>query len=162
MLQVTVRELVITLGFLLACGQQRSESKPMEQPTKTQHAGLTLELALGPPVDNRFGLVVSELQLTIRNTGTEEADIPEPGISMMLSLRTTLVRGSDTEHRAAGTGKPVTPKQRKLPAGQSVQVTISPLDDGPGESPLAEGTWQATVCLGEVCSNSVALAVTKR
>jgi hypothetical protein len=63
---------------------------------------------------------------------------------------------------AAGTGKPVTPKLRKLPAGQSVQVTISPLDNGPGENPLAEGTWQATVCLGEVCSNSVALAVTKR
>ncbi len=158
---MTVRELVITLGLLLACGQQRSESKPME-PTKTQQAALTLELALGPPVDNRFGLAVSELQLTIRNTGAAEVDIPEPGISMMLSLRTTLVRGSETEHRAAGTGKPVTPKQRKLPAGQSVQVTISPLDDGPGESPLAEGTWQATVCLGEVCSSSVALAVAKR
>ena len=102
---MSVRELVITLGFLLACGQQRSESKPMEQPTKTQPAGLTLELALGPPVDNRFGLVVPELRLTIRNTGSEEADIPEPGISMMLSLRTTLVRGSETERRAGGTGR---------------------------------------------------------
>jgi hypothetical protein len=159
---VTVRELTITMGFLLACGQQRSENKPMEQSTKTQHAAITLALALGPPVDNRFGLVVPELQLTIRNDGAAEVDIPEPGISMMLALRTTLVRGSETEHRAAGTGKPVTPKLRKLPAGQSVQVTISPLDDGPGESPLAEGTWQATVCLGEVCSNSMALAVAKR
>lgn len=162
MLQVTVRELAITMGFVLACGQQRSENTSMEQTAKTQLAALTLELALGPPVDNRFGLVVPELRLTIRNDGAAEADIPELGISMMMSLRTTLVRGSETEHRAAGTGKPVTPKLRKLPAGQSVQVTISPLDDGPGESPLAEGTWQATVCLGEVCSNRLALAVAKR
>lgn len=159
---MTVRELVITMGLLLACGQQRSESKPMEQSTNPQTAALTLELMLGPPVDNRLGLVVPELQLTIRNRGTTEVDIPEPGISMLLALRTTLVRGNATEHRAAGTGKPVTPKLRKLPAGQSVQVTISPLDDGPGESPLAEGTWQATVCLGELCSNTVALAVAKR
>jgi hypothetical protein len=159
---VSVRARVIAMGILLACGQQRSESKPMEQPTKTQTAALTLELGIGPPVDNRFGLVVPELQLTIRNRGTTEVDVPESGISMMLSLRTTLVRGNETEHRGAGTGKPVAPKLRKLPAGQSVQVAISPLDDGPGESPLAEGTWRATVCLGELCSNEVALVVAKR
>jgi hypothetical protein len=159
---VIVRAPVLTMGFLLACGQQRSENKPMEQSTPTQTAALTLELVPGPPVDNRFGLVVPELRLTIRNRGTTEVDIPEPGISMMLALRTTLVRGSETEHRGAGTGKQVAPKVRTLAAGQSVQVTISPLDDGPGESPLAEGTWQATVCLGELCSNPVALAVAKR
>jgi hypothetical protein len=28
--------------------------------------------------------------------------------------------------------------------------------------PLAEGTWTATICLGDLCSNPVSLAVTKR
>jgi hypothetical protein len=41
-------------------------------------------------------------------------------------------------------------------------VQVSPLDDGPGESPLAEGTWTATICLGDACSNAVSLAVAKR
>jgi hypothetical protein len=152
---------IITLSFLLACGQHRTEGKPMEQP-REQKTAVTLELALGAPVDNRFGLVVPGLQLTIRNDTAAELEVPETGISMMLSLRTKLVRGAETLERSAGTGKPVTPKTRKLAAGQSVRVMVSPLDDGPGESPLAEGAWTATICLGDTCSNPVSLAVTKR
>jgi hypothetical protein len=81
---------------------------------------------------------------------------------MMLELRTKLARGGESLERSAGTGKPVVPNTRKLPAGQSVRVQVSPLDDGPGESPLAEGTWTATICLGDTCSNAVSLAVAKR
>ena len=151
----------MAMSFLLACGQRRTEGKPMEQ-SKDQKTAVTLELALGAPVDNRFGLVVPELELTIRNDTPAEVDLPESGMSMMLSLRTRLVRDAESLQRSVGTGKPVTPKMRKLAAGQSERVTVSPLDDGPGESPLAEGTWTATVCLGDTCSNAVSLAVTKR
>lgn len=84
----------------------------------TQHAAITLELVLGPAVDNRFGLVVPELQLTIRDSGTAEVDIPSRDLDDAVAAQTR-VRGSETEHRAAGTGKPVTPKLRKLPAGRA-------------------------------------------
>jgi len=136
-----------------------------ELATLEAQPALKLELALGPAVDNRFGLVVPGLVLTIRNDGTADVDVPATGLSMMLALRTRLVQGGQegtTVERSAGTGKPVAPKTRKLAAGQSVRVEVSPLDDGPGESPLATGTWTATICLGDACSNAVALAVAKR
>lgn len=137
----------------------------MDPSTDPQRA-LALELTLGAPVDNRFGLVVPELVLTIRNPGSTEVEIPEAGLPMLLALRTRLVRDGAADgapiERSAGTGKPMAPRRRPLGAGEAARVTVSPLDDGPGESPLDEGTWTATICLGAACSNPVALVVAKR
>jgi len=134
----------------------------MEHSNNHQHAALELELATGAPVDNRLGLVVPQLVLTIRNDTAADVEIPAHGLPMMLALQTKLVHGDEAIERSAGTGKQVAPRLRTLPAGQSVQVNVSPLDDGPGESALDEGAWTATICLGAVCSNAVSFSVAKR
>jgi len=123
---------------------------------------IKLELAAGRPVDNRLGLDVPALVLTIHNPGPAGVEIPADGLPMLLALRTHLARGADRVVRSAGTGKPVAPRTRTLAAGASVEVTVSPLDDGPGESPLDAGTWTASICLGETCSNEIELAVVAR
>lgn len=129
---------------------------------ETSPPSLTLELRLGAPVDNRLGLEVPGLVLAIVNTAAAEVEIPEAGLSMLLRLRTHLARGDERLTRSAGTGKPVTPKTRKLAPGDRVEVKVSPLDDGPGESPLAEGEWSVKICLDAACSNEVALPVARR
>lgn len=127
----------------------------------SQPPPLTLALHLGAPVDNQLGLVVPALVVEIENSGAAAAEIPELGLPMLLRLETRLERAGARLVRAAGTGKPVTPRTRVLAAGERVRVTVSPLDDGPGESPLDEGEWTATVCLDQRCSNPVTLRVAR-
>jgi hypothetical protein len=160
MLEVSVRRVAITAALVAAaaCGACR----PQQRTDMENKQGLSLDLAPGDPVDNRFGLEVKGLVLTIRNDGAADVDVPESGLSMKIELATHLERGAEKLVRSAGTGKPFTPRMRKLAPRETVTVKVSPLDDGPGESPLAEGTWQAKICLGSACSNTVELTVAKR
>jgi hypothetical protein len=151
---------VTALALVLACGGSRGKRMPMD--SQPAPASLTLELRLGDPVDTQLGLEVPALVLEIVNTGGADAEIPESGVSMFLRLQTRLERAGVEHARSAGTGKQVAPRTRMLPAGERVKVTVSPLDDGPGESPLDEGAWTARVCLDQQCSNPVTLQVARR
>lgn len=107
---------------------------------------LGLELS-DQTLGSHMGILVPSLKLKITNMSKHTIEVPESGLSMLLSLRVILLRGGHQLIRAAGVGEKYPITMEGLAPGESTTVEISPLDDGPGEVPLEPGTYNASVCI---------------
>lgn len=140
-------------------------------------SGIELTLnVLTETTGEQFGIRTPLLELVIRNVGLQPVMIPKEGYPLLFSLCVCLTRNHETIYHAAGGGKMVRIDTEPLPPGERKKLILSPLDDGPGESPLETGVYEVSVCIipqsdfsypssfaaefGGLQSNSVFLTVT--
>jgi hypothetical protein len=155
----------------------RSVPKKGEQVLNKEVSGvLGLNLKISEETTGeRFQLAVPALDLEISNQSGAAIMVPEEGYSLLFSLRLILESKDETLYRGAGSSIISPVKLRTLPPSESLTVSLSPLENGPGESPLKPGTYQAKVCIltekelgspsefskrfGGFCSNEVQFTV---
>jgi len=107
---------------------------------------LIMELSI-TDTSTQFGLETSNLTLKIRNTGKTTISIPSQNVYLYASISLELVSNTDTIVRRYGISKKAPLELRELKPNESIELKISPFDDGPTESILPVGEYEAKVIL---------------
>ena len=138
----------------------------------------SLELILAESTPSEmFGLRSTELNIKFSNNGNGAIELPESNLGRLASIELVLVSETDTIVRRAGVSKAIQPATSTLGKGETIELNVSPFDDGPTESPLPVGHYTATVsvlpqnevafssplCMnfGGLQSNSIQITVSK-
>lgn len=128
-------------------------------------------------VGNHFGIRVPIVRVEMKNLSDETMEVPCQGLPMLLSLQIILTRGEERIIRGVGVGDRVPISMCSLKPGETMIVEMSPLENGPGETPIEPGSYIAAVCIipqgelgqsstfadrfGGQCTNSIELRVSK-
>jgi hypothetical protein len=124
---------------------------------------------------SEFGLNVPMLQVVLRNVGQQSAEVPPPGLDMLLSLQVVLSTTTTVEFRRVTLDKPWNVAVLPLAPQAELHQSLSPLSRDQRDVPLAPGRYQVGVCVipdreaayrsgftekfGGTCSNEIELVV---
>ncbi len=147
---------------------------PAAGPARLQLSLQTMEETTG----GEFGLSLPMLLLLVRNDGPGEAQVPDLGIAMLLSLQVELHGAGRSEQRHATLYRAWPVTLSALAPGAVLQQGVSALSQGQRDLPLPLGSHQVKVCVqaepqaaypsaftktyGGLCSNEVTIEVKRR